>query len=502
MRTIWNPYSRKKVLVKCGKCEACQQEAACRRSNRIRNHVHDGNIQLFITLTYTNDYVPYIKFSEFKKHPLELNVYRQCSIRQVFDRHTGNLRFVKKRGEHVIGTIPLPDSLSLLADDKHYIFYPHLKGMPSDYIGVCWYPDIQKFYKRLRSNLQRKYNYEKYFSFFSCTELGSHTYRPHAHGLLFVGRCDEALFRSAIIEAWPYADRRRTSKYVELARDCASYVASYVNGGSDLLPLMQVDSFKPKHTYSKDFGCMLDCFKLPQILQKIDSGDLCYYRQQKFDGVTSTVAVPIPKYILYRYFPVCKGFSWLSPSQLRSILYDPQRVGDILNDFEYHGNYNFEFSSLDSDFCGNVTFHIPVFRQSKIDNPLYKFTPQESYRIFVRLENCYKRFHRETGLSRHDYVYYYEKVWPLYYALVERMMHENFELLSGDYSGFYENGCEVANNPDIAPTLSNLLPQLVVDPNKRPDIISKTDNFRSLYSRMNKQRKVTNLVMVSMDHNV
>ena len=67
MRSIWNPYSRKNVLVKCGKCEACQQEAACRRANRIRNHVHDGNIQLFITLTYSNDFVPYVKFSEFEK---------------------------------------------------------------------------------------------------------------------------------------------------------------------------------------------------------------------------------------------------------------------------------------------------------------------------------------------------------------------------------------------------------------------------------------------------
>lgn len=470
MRMIYNRYSRRHVLVKCGKCDACRQEQACRRAARIRNNVKNGNICLFITLTYTNDFVPYVKRSELDSGNLEINVYRKCSIREVFDRHSGITRFKKVDGEVCIGKVPLYEAL-----DKSR-WYPKLTGMSSEYIGVCWYPDIQKFYKRLRINLKRHYNYEKYFSFFSCTEYGGHTYRPHSHGLLFVGLNDEALFRSAIVQAWPYADKRRTAKFVECAKDAASYVASYVNSNSNLLPLMSLDSFKQKHSASKDFGCTLDCFKLPQILEKIDRGDLFYYRQQKFDGATSTIALPIPKYILYRYFPVCKGFSWLSSSQLRTILFDPQMVGEILNDNDYYAN--------------------------KLSNPIYSFTPRESYRIFVRLENCYQRFHRETGLSRVDYVYYYLKVWPLYNAIVEKLMHEQFLELQGDYSSFYENANEVQLNPDIAPTLRDYLPNLCIDPNKRFDIVNKTNNFRSLFSRMNKQRKVTNLVMSQMDYDV
>ena len=61
---IYNKYLHKSILVKCGKCEACQQEKAAHRASRIRNNCSFGLVPLFITLTYTNDYVPYLTFSE------------------------------------------------------------------------------------------------------------------------------------------------------------------------------------------------------------------------------------------------------------------------------------------------------------------------------------------------------------------------------------------------------------------------------------------------------
>ena len=50
-RYIFNPYSRRKVLVNCGKCKACLQEKACARSNRIRNNIYDGEIALYVKVT-------------------------------------------------------------------------------------------------------------------------------------------------------------------------------------------------------------------------------------------------------------------------------------------------------------------------------------------------------------------------------------------------------------------------------------------------------------------
>lgn len=495
-RYIWNPYSRRKVFVKCGHCDACKQEVACKRSVRIRNNVSSGTIALFITLTYTNDFVPYVLQSDIEMEHLQIPVYRNCDGYYVYDRHSGTKRFVKDRSVSIIGLVDIHD----LAD-KSLVKYPHLRGLSNDHVGVCWYPDVQNFYKRLRQILIRHYNYEKSFSYFSCVEYGGHSYRPHSHHLIFIQRDDEATFRSAICEAWPYAFRSRTSKFIEIARDAASYVSSYVNSNTSLLPLMSLDCFKQKHSSSKDFGVVLDCFTLPEILHKIDGNNLVYYSRKKFDGFSSSVALPIPKYVLLRYFPICKGFSWLSPCQLRSILLHPEAIGDIFCDFSYLANYNSVVYDLDSEssFIGCyrpmllLSAECPVKRSSKLDNPIYHFTPRETYQMYVKLENCYQRFHSETGLSRFDYAFYYEKVWSLYASMLLKMIHKGFEDLSGDYGQFYENGFEVLDHPSISPTLSNYIIQ--ADPNKRADIVLKTDHFRSLYSRMNKQKSVINFVM-------
>ena len=100
-RFIWNPYARKKILVKCGKCDACKQEKALARSTRIRNNVTSGTIALFITLTYTNDYVPYVKKSDLFSKPVDLPVYRRCRIREIYDRHSDIVTFRKYPGEYV-----------------------------------------------------------------------------------------------------------------------------------------------------------------------------------------------------------------------------------------------------------------------------------------------------------------------------------------------------------------------------------------------------------------
>ena len=479
-RYIFNPYSRRKVFVSCGHCDACRQQKAMRRAQRIRNNLTDGTIALFITLTYTNDYVPYVLKEDIEKVDhgvfIQLPIYRRCTTRFVFDRHSGQYRLVKSNKITLVDCCP-SDSLN----DISRFHYNHLVGLPGNYIGVPYYPDLQNFFKRLRQILIRHYNYEKSFSYFGCSELGSHTKRPHFHALVFIPSAYEELFRSAILEAWPYADKDRTAKFIEVARDCANYVSSYVSSDTHLLPLFQNNMFKPKHSASKGFGVVLDCFTLPKILEKIDNRDMVYHRRFQFDGSSSVIKLPVPKYVLHRYFPLCKGFGWLSSCQLRSILLSPERVGDLLTDFSYQGRYE--------------KWSFQVDRVCKLSQPLYHYTPQETYEIYVRLENCYQRFHDETGLSRFDFAFYYERVWSLYYCTLERMMHENI-LCFEDYADFYENGLEVSENDNLSPTLSNL--NIQIDPNKRKDVVIKTALFKSLFYRMDKQRKVTNYCMSKM----
>lgn len=500
-RYIYNRYSRRHVLVKCGKCPACFQEKAMKRANRIRNHSVDGQLCLFVTLTYTNDYVPYIRKSDVFNDSCtgEVSIYRRCSIRQIYDRHSDVVTFKKSNDSSILGSVS-----SFEVDLSNCHLWKSLNGFgDSDCYGVCWYSDIQDFYKRLRQNLVRKYHYEKKFAYFSCSEVGSITQRPHFHLLLFIPREDEALFRSAICEAWPYADKTRTNKYVEIARDAANYVASYVNSHTSLSSTCAFNQFMQKHSHSKNFGVVLDCFSLRSVLQKIESGDLCYYRRTKFDGSTDVSPLPIPLYVLYRYFPVCKGFSWLSACQLRSILLDPEKVGDILTDFSFNAIYKRDVYDYNSDSHSlvhglSLVYSIPIRRCSKLINPVYHFTPKETYQIYVRLYNCQKRFIEETGLSLYDYVFYYERVYNVYKSMLLKLSHSDITLID-DYSDFYENAFEVFANPAIAPTLT--IP-LQLDPNKREDIVQKTEKYLSLYDRLDKQKKVTNYVMEKLGHAV
>ena len=63
-RYITNVHGRK-LLVNCGHCPACLQEKANRRAYKIKCHSAPDNVCLFVGLTYTNDFVPYFKKSEF-----------------------------------------------------------------------------------------------------------------------------------------------------------------------------------------------------------------------------------------------------------------------------------------------------------------------------------------------------------------------------------------------------------------------------------------------------
>lgn len=126
---------------------------------------------------------------------------------------------------------------------------------------------------------------------------------------------------------------------------------------------------------------------------------------------------------------------------------------------------------------------------NNLANPLYNFSPKETYRIYVRLENCFRRFHAETGLSRYDYAYYFERCYLVYKSMILKLSYQDKKF--DDFIDFYENALDVAYAPDIAPTLSNLH-NLCLNPNDRSDVVVSTIHYKSLYHRLTKQKDVTN----------
>lgn len=464
-RYIINRYTHKKVLVKCGKCPACQQEKAFARSKRIRYNSSHGTIALFITLTYSNDYIPYVKFSDLRSSEFEVPIYRNASCRYTYSRQNGH-SFTYSKGTHILENVFIDPVMRSEHDLNGLV---SIRGLSKDCISVCYNKDFQDFIKRLKINLQRKYHYENTFSYFYCSEFGSFTKRAHFHALLFIPKDDVEIFRNAVVASWPYADSNRTQKYVEIAKDVASYVSAYVSGSSSFSSIMSNNAFKPKHNYSRYFGTLLDCFSLPCILDCIDRRSLYFRSPSKTLDASRSDFLPIPQYVLNRYFPKFKGVGVLPSSTLRRVLFSPSSVSDLQCD-------------------GFV----------KSFAPCYSYSAKETYSIYVRLTHAVEYFKKTTGLSEFDYVQYYLDCWNLHSS---QSLCDSFRDVTcmDDYNNHYMNSLDLffgVVRSDLDPTNMELCY------NSLTDVVQKTTIMTDLYFKLDKQKRVTNIVMSTNGHNV
>lgn len=473
LKSVYNRYIKRALLVDCGKCPACQQQKANARANRIRNTLKCGQICLFVTLTYKNCFCPYIDTCELSEGiNLDVHLYRDSFGRRqrVGVGSSYAQCFVGSSGCHVIDRIPFLEVSRKDFSHTSKTSLRHLSGYPSNKVGICWYPDVQNFYKRLRQNLKRKYNFYDSFKFFSCCEYGSFTQRPHFHLLIYISASAEQTFRNAIVESWPYADSYRTRNFIEVARDCASYVSSYVNGNSCFSKVLTNSFTKQRHSYSHGFGMSNPEFSLEKIQEKVKRGALIYHRKTIIDGVPTEFDVPIPKYVINRFFPWAKGFSRLSLDSLAKLLSCPERILQ------------------------------PGFIDSREFNEI-GYTLDDYWKICTSLNNSYARYHSFTGSSRIDYVIDYLATWRCYRSTILR--HSYLEVY--DPSGwlcFYDNISEFSFNPDMSLSLSECfsdyhlsISHAVTDPNSLPSRVLRSHVLTEKYRRMSKQKNVTNYIM-------
>lgn len=467
-RYIFNHYIKKHILVKCGKCPACKQERANKRAQRIRNNVSFGTIALFCTFTYSNDYVPYIKRSDLRQPSDDIFVYRNKSVRFVFDK-TNGLREKISDEIDIIDTVFVPPHLR---SDFEVNKLQSLRGASSDKIGVCLSSDFQKFIKRLRQYFLRVLKYEIHFTYFQCSEYGSRFKRPHFHALFFIPAYDEEKFRTALVTCWPYALRSRTKDYIQIARDASSYCATYVNSSSSLCSIIKDTDFRQKSSYSLHFGANLDCFQLSSILAQADRRNMFYYTEKTFDGTSCSNVLPIPTYVINRYFPRFKGCGVLPSDTLDSILLEPSKAFTLTSKGFVH------------------SFH-----------PKYNFSFKDCHKIAVRLENAYQYFYQESGLGRFDFLFYYRLCWHLHVHNTNRLIYDELIKVPSDIYSFYENVYEY-DDEKFHLMFNDLRSNFVLNPNKRFDILQSTQSLTHLYYLKDKQKKVTNYIMTELGHNV
>ena len=391
-RRIVNRYTGKTMYVNCGHCPACLQQKAAHRVQRIKANNSVGMQSYMLTLTYARYNAPYIKRDEaykFSKGELDtLSVYRDTRYRwKRYDSGYDTACF-GMLDTHKLCTIDaIDDIVSIVGvkDLKHE--YNH--------IGVTYYPDLQRFFARLRLNLKRNFDYNEKFSAYCCSEYGSKSHRPHFHILLWIRKTDAEIFRTAINKSWPFSNILLFPRAFEEALRAASYVASYVNCTSDF-PNFLKTFFPAKHSYSKGFGCGNKLFSLDSILERFRRGSLTYFPTKTINGLPTTVECPIPKYVISRFFPLVKGYSRF----VGSAQFDYLAGFTRLSFEEFSEKFNFGKQSCWKN-SGRMMFE-----------------PIEQYRVSVRLMNAYKRFCELSSdyIDLDTYYWLHIRIWSLYKA--------------------------------------------------------------------------------------
>lgn len=294
---IKNPYTDEYMVASCGHCEACLNAKSTMYVTRICRECKQNKYNIYFTLTYDNDSIPYIKTSDRDFITPDGEVIPSMFFSSKEDASFTRIGFAK--------------SFDFTKD----LYFPRIT--PSKIGGnndVCQYTacvsrsDIQKFLKRLRIKLKRevlKINpnaEEKEYTlrYFIVSEYGPETFRPHYHGTLHTD--SEYLAQNIdrlLSESWPFdsPDRHKVS-FIE--GGAPQYVASYCNSFADLPQILLLPSFRPFVLQSKNplIGYKKENRKAVQ--RRVLERD---FTEQGFDERSGQIVVhPFPKQVVDKYF--------------------------------------------------------------------------------------------------------------------------------------------------------------------------------------------------------
>lgn len=474
---IFNSYIRKSIFVSCGKCRSCLQQKANARALRIRNH-NEGKLCLFVTLTYSNEFVPYVISEELlnlsESFSKDINVYRDADVRYY------NERKIITFDKHIVETYNS-------SDFENYCYHSPFLNKKSGCTGVILFSDFQRFIKRLRVNLKRTYNYEEKISYFAVGEYGASkkSWRPHFHCLLYFPEGSFEEIQSVIAKSWSYGDMFRQGKRIQVALDPSGYVASYVTKSADLPKILQSSVIRQKHSHSLYFGVSSQSFSLNSLLEKADRHDLSYCREVIKDGKPMLVSLPVPKYAINRFFPKFKGYSSFAPSEIHELLLSPKYLWNRLGNISFN-HISFPSYGVDID-NGNLS--------RNLIGSFLCYTPNDFSRFVVRLRHCVDYYIRITGKTIFDYAIDYSKVW---FERFNYIFKHSYDEVS-QFFDFYENIIDFVQDPNLSLTLpSPSTHSYQINPNLRKDIVLRDFNLSDLYGKRERFKAINSEVLSSI----
>lgn len=271
-RAVFNSYTREQMVVSCGHCKACLLRKSSRYTSMSRLEASSHSYTYFVTLTYSNHYLPKAYFVPNGKN------YDLVDV---------------DSGEVLCADM-------VLSDD--YLYKLRCK-LSTDYLPYLNKYDLQLFLKRLR-----KYYGKVKLRFHAVGEYGPKHFRPHYHLLLWFE--DETLktdLPKIISEKWPFG---RVD--VQLAEgDAARYVSGYANSFSFVPSVLKQASLSPFCVHSQRLGYAALTRMLPEV-----------YEVPVRDFIERSVPLngSYKKLFVWRsytsfFFPKCRGFAYQTTSQ-------------------------------------------------------------------------------------------------------------------------------------------------------------------------------------------
>lgn len=292
-RLVTNPYTSEKILVPCGSCPSCRVRHITRLLPSILREGFCHKYCDFITLTYSDNFLPTIDLNNYFIDP----------------------KF-QKRYEYLYNK-----------SEEFCKFY-------NDVIPVVKYSHIQKFIKRLRSLIKYELGEGFEFRYVISGDYGGTAFRPHYHGLLFYDqpRLNQRI-KDFIGRAWSvrvqHGQRELFGFFkIEPAYAAGSYVASYTQAISDLPSIYLFRDFKAKclHSSSPSLGSLLRPLESIKEIVKNGLTEVTFYDPK----TSSWKKTPLSPSYLYRLFPNIPSFSRLTVSER----YEVYRIFNSVKDLE------------------------------------------------------------------------------------------------------------------------------------------------------------------------
>lgn len=479
---IYNKYTGRSQFVACGSCPSCQQKKANKRAQRIVNTKREGYVTLMVLLTYSNDFLPYVRLDELLNLPAgtsSLPVYRDAKVMRKRQKGAAvvfapEVTYKTEVINHVDVSVPED-----LISRKHFFKGVRSAENKPRCVGVIQYNDVQNFFDRLNLNLFRDYGFTDKYYRFCASEYGENHLRPHFHLLFTIPAYVETSFRAAIVKSWMFCDWSKLVRPIEIAIHPEEYVASYVNKSHSFPKVLEIDCFKQKHSYSHDYGLGLSEYSPQAIKSAIDKGTFVYSKEVYKEGCWSLQPSLRPQYVINRYFPKFKGCNRLTFDTLAKLFFSP-----------------FASYKLAESECNEKLAKYQVSRCV----PSYSlWTIEDARKIGIRLSNAAHRWLSAFGLTFNDHTFelYFNdwfRAWSIYHSDVLR-----YQLMSvHDWLNYYPETSNFDFIEHAAPTLRSFfeddISSFVEDYNERPDVVNDHQKTLVKYEKHRFKRKMNSAV--------